>query len=181
MTWTKLSDDFAEECADLSDAAFRTHIEGLLWTMRRETDGALRTRDVPRLAESPDWQAAVEELVRGGYWEAVDNGYLIVHHMEHQPESDVISARRHNDAERQRRKRRKAAGLDVSQQESRRDTPRDDPRDPGRVGTVREPTSKEGLDKEGRVCCVCGTSGSLLAGEDGRLRCRRHHFDRAAA
>jgi hypothetical protein len=181
MTWTKLSDDFAEECADLSDAAFRTHVEGLLWTMRRETDGTLRPRDVPRLAESPDWQAGVEELVRVGFWEQCDNGYLIVHHMEHQPEAEVIEARRRNDAERQRRKRRKAAGLDVSRRDDPRDDQSDHPRDPGRVGTGREGTPKPGLDKEGRACCVCGATGSLLAGKDGQLRCRRHHFDQAAA
>jgi hypothetical protein len=60
--------------------------------------------------------------------------------MEHQPDPETLAARRANDAARQARRRRKAAGLDTpeSQRESRRDTPRDDPRDPGRDGTGRE-------------------------------------------
>lgn len=163
MTWTKLSDDFGDECADLSDAAFRTHTEGLLWTMRRETGGAVTTRDVSRFAESADWREAVTELVTRGFWDQYDNGFLIQHHMQHQPEVEVLAARRRNDAERQRRKRRKAAGLvddprepreaggsskpeanasqDMSRRDSDRDSqvddPRDHPRDPGRVGTGR--------------------------------------------
>lgn len=111
MTWSKLSDDFGDQCADLSDAAFRTHTEGLLWVMRRETGGAVTTRDVSRFAESADWREAVTELVTRGFWDQYDNGYMISHHMQHQPEVEVLAARRRNDAERQRRKRRKAAGL----------------------------------------------------------------------
>ncbi len=29
MTWTKLSDDFSDDCWTLSDQAFRLHTEGL--------------------------------------------------------------------------------------------------------------------------------------------------------
>ena len=156
MTWTKLSDDFGDQCADLSDAAFRTHVEGLLWTMRRETDGAISKRDISRFAESALPDDAVVELVARGFWTECDNGYLIEHHIEHQPDSETLTARRNADALRQSRKRRKAAGLDVSDHESRRDTPRDserdscsdtpsdDTRDPGRVGTERDGTGLEG-------------------------------------
>jgi hypothetical protein len=31
MTWTKLSDDFSDDCWELSDAAVRLHMEGLVW------------------------------------------------------------------------------------------------------------------------------------------------------
>ncbi len=64
MTWAKLSDSFGDEVAGLSDAAFRTHVEALLWTMRRETDGHLAERDVRRFAETADPAAAVQELPR---------------------------------------------------------------------------------------------------------------------
>jgi len=138
MTWTKLSDDFGDQCASLSDAAFRTHVEALIWTMRRETGGYLSTRDVTRLAESLHSDMAAAELVQAGYWSIENDGYRVVHHMEHQPEIEVIAARRRNDAERQRRKRYKAARVENGEQSSRRDTRRDDPRDPGRVGSGRE-------------------------------------------
>ena len=140
MTWLKTSDDFGDQCAGLSDAAFRTHVEGLLWVMRRETGGQLDRRDVRRFAETANPDKAVQELVDHGFWTATGSGYQIQHHMEHQPDPETLAARRANDAERQARRRRKAAGLDTtSQRESRRDTPRDvtrdDPRDPGRDGS----------------------------------------------
>lgn len=114
MTWLKLSDDFADECArfELSDAAFRTHVEGLQWAMRRETGGRLTERDVRRFAEVDDPHGAVEELVAAGFWEPFAGGYRVVHHMEHQPEPDLIDRRRKLAAERVRRHRRKKAGLD---------------------------------------------------------------------
>lgn len=136
MTWTKLSDDFSDQCRDLTDAAFRTHVEGLLWTMRRETGGQISHRDLLRFAECADPETAVAELVAVGWWSTTPGGWQIQHHMEHQPEPDVIDARRRLAAERQRRKRRRYAKVD--RQPSSRDDPRDDPRDPGRVGTGRD-------------------------------------------
>lgn len=114
MTWLKLSDDFADDAArvGLSDAAFRTHVEGLLWTMRRETDGWLDDVDVRKAIETPNAPAAITQLVDVGYWRREGHGYRIVHHMEHQPESDVLAARRKNTAERVNRHRRKRAGLE---------------------------------------------------------------------
>ena len=144
MTWTKLSDDYGDECHTLSDAAFRTHTEGLIWAMRRETGGYVDARDVRRFAESPHAEMAVAELVACGWWSVHLQGYQIHHHMEHQPEPDLIAKRRDLAADRQRKKRRKAAGLeDVS----RRDSPRDDPRYPGRDGTGRDGPEKQQLEE----------------------------------
>jgi len=150
MTWTKISDDFAEQCADLSDAAFRTHVEGLIWAMKRESGGMMTKRDVERLAESEHAHEAVAELVERRFWTQLDNGYRIEHHMEHQPEPDVIAARRTIDAERQRRARRKKAGLDSapSRRDVTRDTTRDHPRDPGRVGSGRNGKPNTSLEEK---------------------------------
>ncbi|TCO22356.1 hypothetical protein EV652_110342 [Kribbella steppae] len=137
MTWTKLSDDFGDQVAGLSDAAFRTHVEALVWTMRRCTGGMLTDRDVRRFAESPDADAGVKELVALGYWTEEDTGYRIRHHMEHQPEPDLVERRRGQAAERQRRKRRRDAGL-VESHPSRRDSLSDDTRYPGRDGSGRD-------------------------------------------
>lgn len=114
MTWLKLGDEFADQCGrvGLSDAAVRTHVEGLLWTMRRETAGRIGATEVRRFAETEKPAAAIAELLAVGFWEQINGGYLIRHHMEHQPEPDLIEKRRENAAERQRRKRRRAAGMD---------------------------------------------------------------------
>jgi hypothetical protein len=112
VTWTKLSDDFSDECHTLSDAAFRTHVEALIWTMRRETAGYITAHDVRRFAESPHAQMAVDELVACGWWAIEGQGYRIVHHMEHQPEPDLIARRREQTADRQRKFRRRKAGLE---------------------------------------------------------------------
>lgn len=111
MTWTKLSDDYGDECRDLSDAAFRTHTEALIWTMRRETGGYIEARDVRRFAESPHAEMSVDELIAVGWWSVERQGYLIRHHMEHQPEPDLIAKRRADTAERVKKHRRRKAGL----------------------------------------------------------------------
>jgi hypothetical protein len=144
--WLKVSDDFGVEARDLSDAAFRTHVEGLLWVMARETGGFLHQKDVARFAESDRRDAAVRELLEEEYWVPEGSGYRIVHHMEHQIEPEVASAKRRKAAERQRRHRAKAAGLPEppSRGGSRRDGPGDATRDPGRVRTGRDGTSRGG-------------------------------------
>lgn len=132
MTWTKLSDDFADQCRDLSDAAFRTHVEGLLWTMRRETGGWLDERDIRRFAETFEPDDAVKELVAHGWWSEEDHGYRIVHHMEHQPEPEVLAARRDLAALRQQRWRAKKTG------QLRDMSTRDETRYSGRDGSGRD-------------------------------------------
>jgi hypothetical protein len=114
MTWTKLGDDFADDCArvGLSDAAFRCHVEGLIWTMRRETAGYLDKIDLRKAIETPKAAAAIAELLAVGFWEQTESGYIVLHHMEHQPEPDYLAKRRANTAERVRKSRRKKAGLD---------------------------------------------------------------------
>ena len=113
MTWLKTSDDFPDQCATLSDAAYRTHHEALSWAMRRETGGFISERDIRRFAESESASEAVKELLDREFWEPAAGGYRIIHHMEHQPEPDVIRKRRENTARRVRRFRRKQVGLKV--------------------------------------------------------------------
>lgn len=134
MTWLKLGDEFADECAraGLSDAAFRTHVEGLGWAMRRLTGGDVDARDVRRFAETTDPDAAVRELVAAGLWQETATGWRIVHHLEHQPTPQVVEARRVRNAERQRRHRQKLAGIGESR--------RYETRDPGRDGTSVGPS-----------------------------------------
>jgi len=156
MTWTKLSDDFSDDCRDLSDAAFRTHIEGLLWVMRRETGGAIRVRDVDRFAESEHARAAVDELVACGWWSIDRDGYRINHHMQHQPEPDLLAKRRELSASRQRRHRRKKAGL-ANEESASPSWPRPDPSRPDPSNASRNASRNAMTDQ----CEGCGwkTSG----------------------
>jgi hypothetical protein len=77
MTWTKLSDDFSDDCWELSDAAVRLHMEGLVWSNRKLLDLHLRKDDMVRWAKRP---GAAEELVNAGWWRDKGNHYVIVHH-----------------------------------------------------------------------------------------------------
>jgi len=154
MTWTKLGDDFGDDCArvKLSDAAFRTHVEGLLWTMRRETDGFLDYRDVRRFAETTDPDAAVTELIAAEFWTVTDGGYQVIRHMTDQPSAELIAKRREAAAERKERHVLHKAGIHSKclpeNCAERRSGTRSDTRDPGRVGTGREnnysPTKGDG-------------------------------------
>lgn len=107
MVWAKLSDDFSDECAAvcLSDATFRTHVEGLLWVMRRANGPVLSPRDLRRCAEADDPEKAAAELVSVGFWDAVEVGWVIRHHMQYQPEPEVIRSRRNENARKQQIKR----------------------------------------------------------------------------
>jgi hypothetical protein len=105
MVWAKLDDAYGDDCARLSDAAFRTHTEGLGWTMRRVTEGHITARDLRRFAETADPETAVAELTECGWWKdhPGGDGWQIVHDMDHQRTREQIEADRAATADRQRR------------------------------------------------------------------------------
>ena len=77
MTWTKLSDDFSDDCWELSDAAHRLHVDGLNWSNRKLLDCRLSKADMHRWAKRPE---AVPELVAVGWWTDEGDHYLIRRH-----------------------------------------------------------------------------------------------------
>jgi len=81
VTWTKLGDEFADECWQLSDDAFRTHAEGLIWSNRKHLDGKLDKGEIHRWAKHPE---AVTDLVDVGFWEDRNGHFQIIHHQEFQ-------------------------------------------------------------------------------------------------
>lgn len=87
MTWTKLSDDFSDDCWRLSDEAFRLHVEGLLWSNRKLLDLVLLKDEMRLWAKRPE---AAQELVNCGWW--VDHGdrYTIVHHGAYQRTREAV-------------------------------------------------------------------------------------------
>ncbi|MDO3096613.1 hypothetical protein P5V93_20320 [Mycobacteroides abscessus subsp. abscessus] len=101
MTWTKLSDDYGDDCWRLSDAAFRTHTEGLCWSNRKLLDLIIPKADVQRFAKHPE---AVRELVTEGYWRERSDDYVIEHHAQYQrPRDKVINQQKANRANRAKR------------------------------------------------------------------------------
>jgi hypothetical protein len=87
MTWTKLSDDFTDDCWSLSDAAYRLHSEGLVWSNRKLLDLLIPKEDVPRFAKHPE---AVTELLDQGFWKDVGDRYLIRHHAQYQRTREAV-------------------------------------------------------------------------------------------
>ncbi|MEI7717716.1 MAG: hypothetical protein WCI78_16795 [Mycobacterium sp.] len=87
MTWTKLSDDFSDDCWLLTDAAWRLHVEGLLWSNRKLLDLVLSKDEMRLWAKRPE---TARELVEIGWW--VDNGdsYTIVHHGRYQRSREAV-------------------------------------------------------------------------------------------
>jgi hypothetical protein len=111
MVWVKLSDDFPIKPAELkvSDASFRTHVEGLCWVMKQENAGLVSESALKRLAETENPQQAVQELVDKGLWKRIEGGYQILHHMELQIEPEVLAIRREKDNAKHRAQRMRGA------------------------------------------------------------------------
>lgn len=96
MTWTKLSDDFADDCWTLSDEAFRLHVEGLTWSNRKLLDLRVPKADVRRFAKHPE---ALPELVAVGWWTDDGDHYVIRHHATYQrTREDVVKQQEANTA-----------------------------------------------------------------------------------
>ena len=87
MTWTKLSDDFGDDCWTLSDAAFRLHVEGLGWSNRKLLDCRIPKEEVRRFAKEP---ASVAELLEAGFWIAEGAHYIVRHHAGYQRTREAV-------------------------------------------------------------------------------------------
>lgn len=77
MTWTKLGDEFADQCWRLTAPAFRLHVEGLVWSNAKHLDGRLAKDEMHRWSHDPE---AAEELVNLGFWEDHGGHYQIYAH-----------------------------------------------------------------------------------------------------
>jgi hypothetical protein len=87
MTWTKLSDDFTDDCWVLSDEAYRLHSDGLIWSNRKLLDLCVPKEDVGRFAKKPE---AVTELLDQGFWLDVGVAYVIRHHAQYQRTREAV-------------------------------------------------------------------------------------------
>jgi hypothetical protein len=204
MTWTKLGDEYPPETAELSDAAFRLHTLALGWSNWRLLDLTVPARDLRKFAfiESKLVDVAIEELIAAGWWQRTDDGYWIgCRFAEWQQDRVQIEHRRERKAQDQRRRRRHLLDdhslclPDRCPVLSPGDRTGDRRGDPGRVGTGRNGKPQTRLEEKKRevdsselrptspsaTCAECPSQESLLAGGDGLMRCRRHHFARWAS
>lgn len=112
MTWSKLSDDFSDDCWTLSDAAFRLHVEGIIWSNRKLLDLRIPKDEVQRFAKHP---GAVQELLGVGWWTEASDGYLIRHHAAYQRlREDVIRQQEVNRANGRRGGRPRGPGRETN-------------------------------------------------------------------
>lgn len=91
MTWTKLSDDFADDCWELSDAAYRLHTEGLIWSNRKLLDCRL-SKDLDEMRRWAKRPEALAELLDRGWWEDRGDHYEIIHHACYQRTREAVLA-----------------------------------------------------------------------------------------
>lgn len=102
MTWTRLSDNFADrpDVLSLSDAAFRAHVHALVWCNKQLTDGRVPERAVGLFTTDPD---VVSELVDVGMWTPEGTAYVL-DWSDQEPAERVLRGKEHR-AEKQARYR----------------------------------------------------------------------------
>ena len=162
MTWTKLGEEFGDECWTLSDKAFRLHVEGLLWSNRKATDGQLAKDDVRRWGRHPEMAA---ELVDRGWWKDRGGHYEIIHHIGYQRTAEQIvnqSIANKENAKRRwsRGKPNQAASVSDSECDSHNDSEcnknrTDQNRAFKREGPKKEPDGTPVGDDSRREGCLC--------------------------
>lgn len=104
-TWIKLLDTFPEHPSvlDLSDAAFRAHIEALCYCARNLTDGAMTATAVERrVGVKPK---VVAELVEAGLWIVADGGFSVANYTKYQRSKEQIDKLRDGNRQRQAKRR----------------------------------------------------------------------------
>jgi hypothetical protein len=147
VTWTKLSDDFADDCDQLSSDAFRLHVEGLIRSNRKLLDLHLDKTQMPRWVWNVGLaEIAVKELLASGWWSDEGDHYLIRHHACYQRTREQVL--RQQEVNRANRAKGKARPVREQATEIRpEDEPSDDSsdeRDWFRTGLDRQP--KEPVD-----------------------------------
>lgn len=147
MTWTKFSDDFSDDCWTLSDAAFRLHAEGLVWSNRKLLDLHIPKDDLRRFAKRPE---AAPELVAVGWWTEDGDAYVIRHHGGYQPTREAVLTRQAKNAENGRKGGRPPkAGRERSEMPS------------PETQSVTEPLSESRTHRDGTGRDRTGTYGEL--------------------
>ncbi len=77
MTWTRLSDDYADDAQlnSVSRSARHLNTEALCWCNKHLTDGALPAHMLRRITDADDPNADATELVNAGFWTKTADGW----------------------------------------------------------------------------------------------------------
>ena len=112
MTWTKLSDEFADDprLLGVPRGVRLLHVEALIWCNRQSTDGNVPGTALGRLTDQPRPRAAAAQLVTAGLWQATQHGWLILGFLADQPSADDMEHAKGLARERQRRQRQHRMG-----------------------------------------------------------------------
>ena len=129
VTWSKLSDDFPDDCWTLSDAAFRLHVEGLCWSNRKLLDCRIPKDDLRRFAKTP---GAVAELLAVGWWSDDGDAYVIRHHADYQRTREQVVAQQ-----------------EANRRNGRRGGRPPKPKPPTKTALVGESPSETGTQRDG--------------------------------
>lgn len=112
MSFTFLGAEFLDAPADLSDTAWRLHVEALLLSTARDHDLLVPKRELSRRsAVHGDYDTAVTELLDAGWWaDSGDRWWIGCRFRKWQQTSDQRKQKREADALAQRRKRQHDRG-----------------------------------------------------------------------
>lgn len=120
MTFTRIGDEFPHMARHLSDGAFRTHVEALIWSVSRELDLCIPKDDVRRFAETTiDIPDVVAELLDKEWWIDAGEHYDVGAFQEGRTRAwqytrEQRAAKRRKDAEAQAKYRAKRVGNSTS-------------------------------------------------------------------
>lgn len=98
----------------LTDAAFRTYVNGLVFSVSAGTDGLLAERALRLLHPDGARADVVSELVDGRLWEPVASGWRIHDFLKHQTKAEQVERSRELARLRKERERQKKADDDLS-------------------------------------------------------------------
>jgi hypothetical protein len=164
MTWTKLGDEYLEDCFRLSTDAFRLHTEGLVYSTGKNLDGRLEKARMLRWAYNTD---AVTELVDTGFWTDEGDHYQIRAHMGWQLTAEqVLERSMRNKINRAKGKARPVKNPQVADDSS------DDPSD--RLSDQRDGTGRDGTGQEKTLLreVIQNTQNSHNGNGSGHILCR---------
>jgi hypothetical protein len=160
MTWMKFGTEFGDDCAEanLSDAAFRTHVEAIGYVYGQENLGlTVKKSTRRRWAGSDRWEQAVGELVAKGMWADGETEWTVVHHADVIRQSIVARQKKREDDKVRARKKRGFVGSDVGSDVAATQTDRQADKQPRQGSVVDEQIDwVTGEVFPSSACSVCG-------------------------
>jgi hypothetical protein len=94
MTWTRLSDTFAEEFEELGAEVMTLHVAALCYCNRLLTDGRIPRRKASQLFPLDNPELGIKTLIAAGYWIETEAGYEIVDFLTDQRPAETVLAER---------------------------------------------------------------------------------------